>query len=146
MGDVTQHFGRHEFRLPAAKAAEYGFTETPYPDEWVSARLRPLCLALERLRDALGGRTVTVISGYRPPAYDEARRAAGHEGVSKHSQHGEGRAADIQVAGVAAAQVYETALRLALTSQIQIGGLGKYSDFTHVDVRPLRKGERLKTW
>ncbi len=148
MGDITQNFSRHEFSLPADKAKEYGFEETPYPDEWVTERLEPLCKALERIRDACGGRKITVISGYRPPGYDLARRAAGHTGVSEHSQHGEGRAADIRVAGVTARQVFNAALRLATTSQIQIGGLGLYveEDFVHVDVRPLRRGERLKTW
>lgn len=146
MGDITKNFSRHEFRLTKDKAAEYGFEETAYPEEWVSERLRPLCLVLEVLRDKLGGRAITVISGYRPPGYDAARIAAGREGVSAHSQHGEGRAADIQVEGVSAAQVHQAALRLALSSQIQIGGLGEYSDFVHLDVRPLRKGERFKRW
>lgn len=139
---ITPHFRLSEFRLPAGAAAEYGFAETPYPPEWIEARLRPLCLALERIRDALGGRTITVLSGYRPPAYDAARRAAGHAGVAEHSQHGEGRAADIQMQGVTPRQVADTARRLHAASQIRIGGLGVYADFVHIDVRE----GRLVTW
>lgn len=147
MGDVTRHFSRHEFRLPQSKAEEFGFSETPYPEEWVASRLRPLCMALEVLRDALGGRAITPISGYRPREYDLRRIAAGRKGVSPDSQHHLGLAADIQVAGVDPARVRATAMRLHSTSAITLGGLGLYPDFVHVDLRQLlQPGARLSLW
>lgn len=145
---ITPHFRLREFGLPADKATEYGFAEAPYPAEWVEPRLRPLCLALERLRDACGGRAVAVISGYRPREYDLRRIAAGHRGVSPNSQHHQGLAADVRVAGLAAPQVYQIALRLHSTSQVELGGLGFYAsqDFVHVDLRQLLQPGRLRTW
>ncbi len=147
MGDVTTHFSRHEFRLPQDKAEEFGFSETPYPEEWVATRLRPLCMALEVLRDGLGGRPITPISGYRPREYDAARIAAGHKGVSPTSLHNHGLAADIQVAGVAPAKVREVALRLHALKQVTWGGVGLYDDFVHLDLRQILNGPgKLRLW
>ena len=144
---ITPHFRLSEFRLPADKAKEYGFSETPYPQEWVEARLRPLCKALEEIREVCGGRKVTVISGFRPEAYDLARIAAGRKGVSEHSQHHQGLAADIQVAGVEPGRLRELVLKLHTTGRIKVGGIGLYSDFVHVDIRQLlQPGARLALW
>lgn len=142
MGDVTPHFSRSEFALPASKAREYGFEPAEYPAEWVETRLRPLCRALEVVRSKLGGRRVKVISGFRPRAYDLARIEAGRKGVSPNSQHHDGRAADLQVEGVEPAAVYAALLELYHTGAVEIGGLGVYDEFVHVDVR----GGALKTW
>lgn len=147
MGDITKNFSRSEFALSAAKAKEYGFEATPYPPEWEGARLRPLCLVLEEIREACGGRKVTVISGFRPEAYDAARIAAGHEGVSPKSQHHQGLAADVQVAGVEPAKLRELVLKLHTTGRIKVGGIGLYPDFVHVDIRQLlQPGARLALW
>ena len=62
MGDVTPNFSKHEMTLSKAAAAAYGFSETPYPEEWVETRLRPLFLVLEKLRARLGGRRVMIIA------------------------------------------------------------------------------------
>ena len=155
MGDITPHFSRHEFGLPEAKAREYGFEAAEYPAEWAETRLRPLCDALELLRDKLGGKRVRVISGYRPKAYDMARIAAGRKGVSPNSQHHDGRAADLQIEGVEPAAVYAAVLALAeagrvlvrtgvMPNLITIGGVGVYDEFVHVDIRP-SEGP-VKTW
>ena len=77
--------------------------------------------------------------------------AAGDGGVSPNSQHHQGLAADVRVAGLAAPQVYQIALRLHSTSQVELGGLGFYAsqDFVHVDLRQLRQLRqpgRLRTW
>lgn len=145
---VTPHFRLREFGLSAAAAAEYNWSEAPYPAEWVEPRLRPLCKVLERIRDACGGRAVTVISGYRPREYDLRRIAAGRKGVSPNSQHHQGLAADVRVAGLPAPRVYEVALRLHSTSAVTLGGLGVYAgeNFVHVDLRQLLQPGRLKTW
>ena len=144
MGDITPHFSRSEFALTEAKARRYGFSAAEYPAEWVEARLLPLCQALEAVRERLGGRRVRVISGYRPRPYDLARIEAGRKGVSPNSQHHDGRAADLQVAGVEPAAVYAAVLELAEQGLIKVGGVGVYDEFVHVDIRP-NEGP-VKTW
>ena len=58
-----------------------------------------------------------------------ARNAA--VGGAKYSQHLYGTAADIVVSGVAPKQVAEYAEKLMPNT----GGIGIYSNFTHIDVR-----------
>lgn len=72
------------------------------------------------------GATVTVTSGYRTVSYN-----ATVENSSKTSQHCNGLAADIKVAGVSPAAVADYAEQL-LGSH---GGVGRYGTFTHIDVR-----------
>lgn len=130
---VTAHFTAEEFGQPA----RHGWRRAAYPARWIAGRLRPLCGALEVLRAALGGRPMTVVSGYRSAAYNRAI------GGARRSQHVEGRAADLRVSGVTPAKVHAVALELQRQGKIRIGGLGKYPGFVHVDVRP---GKRLARW
>ena len=133
---ITKHFALNEFALPQAKAARRGLSGAEYPAEFIDTRLRPLCKALERLRAELGGAKVTVISAYRPLPYN---RAIGSEDTSQHVQ---GRAADIEVEGHSAEHVHATALRLYEVGELEIGGLGIYDSFVHLDVR----GGPLARW
>ena len=80
---------------------------------------------LEEIRTACGNRAVTVNSGYRTPTYNEKVDGA------KQSQHLYAAAADIKVSGKSAAEIY----KLCDTLVGSRGGVGKYSTFTHVDVR-----------
>jgi hypothetical protein len=126
---ISPHFTLREF------ACHDG---TPYPvdnlDEsgktWLLARLKPLCEYLEILRATLGGASITILSGYRSPAHNV------QVGGAKASQHMAGRAADITVNGFAPSDVYKTLLQLHNEGKIQIGGLGVYPGWCHVDVRP----------
>jgi uncharacterized protein YcbK (DUF882 family) len=136
MSNVTPHFKVGEFARPARPARGFP-AAAPYPAAWVSARLRPLCEALEVLRTELGGKSIKIGSGYRDPDYNRAI------GGARASQHMQGRAADITVAGVTPKRVHDTLLRLHQEGRIRIGGLGSYPGFTHVDVRP---GTRLARW
>lgn len=83
--------------------------------------------ALERIRAELGGRPIHVNSGYRPAAYN---RLIGGE---VNSTHIDGLAADIEVAGVPTARLYEVCDPIIGDR----GGVGYYPDsgFCHVDVR-----------
>ena len=136
MGDITPHFSRSEFALTEAKARRYGFSAAEYPQEWVETRLRPLCRALEVLRERLGGPKIVVISGYRTPAYNTAINGA------QDSQHMAGRAADIKVQGVHPDRVADMIEELYHIGAIEIGGVGRYDTFTHIDVR----GGALHRW
>ena len=129
---VSEHFQDHEF----AQRAGHGCASALYPADWIAPRLAPLCKALERIRSEFGGAVITILSGYRSPAYNAAI------GGAPKSQHMEGRAADIVVHGVAPSEVYDRILALYHCGEIEIGGLGKYPGFTHVDVR----GGALATW
>lgn len=80
---------------------------------------------LEAVRTHFGA-PVTVTSGYRTVSYN-----ATVENSSKTSQHCNGLAADIKVAGVSPAAVADYAEQL-LGSH---GGVGRYGTFTHIDVR-----------
>ena len=80
---------------------------------------------LENIRVHFGA-AVTVTSGYRTVSYN-----ATVENSSKTSQHCNGLAADIKVAGVNPAAVADYAEQLLGDH----GGVGRYGTFTHVDVR-----------
>ena len=70
------------------------------------------------------GKPLTVTSGCRCKAHN---RAAGGSDASQHTQ---GRAADIVVEGVPASNVQAYVER-----ELDMGGVGKYEDFTHIDSR-----------
>lgn len=125
---ITEHFVYHEFRCRDG---------TDYPPVWLRSRLTPLCLQLEIIRTAFDGMKVTILSGYRTPEYN--RKIGGAE----RSQHCEGRAADIDVYGIAPSVVHAKCLELYREGKLLIGGLGDYPTFTHLDVRP---GSRLARW
>lgn len=80
---------------------------------------------LDAVRDHLGNRTITITSGYRPPAVN---RACG--GVS-NSRHLIGDAVDLTVAGIPPRVVY----RRLNSWHGSKGGLGDGATFTHLDLR-----------
>ena len=125
---VTSHFSLEEFRCKDG---------TPYPAEWVDSRLMPLCEQLELVRALCGNRVVTITSGYRTPEYN--RKVGG----VKNSQHIEGRAADIRVAGLSARIVAQKILGAVSAKELGVKGIGSYASFTHVDIRPAK---RLAYW
>lgn len=113
----TAHFKMREFRCKDG-------TDVPR-DYW--SNLQRAMDRLEVLRSELGNRPITIVSGYRTPAYN--KRCGG----AKNSQHMYATAADIRVSGLTPSQVYKVANEVYAD-----GGLGKYDTFTHVDVRGKR--------
>ena len=89
------------------------------------ANCQKLMGLLEEIREACGNRPITINSGYRTPSYNKKV-----DGAPK-SQHLYAAAADIKVSGMSASEVYRLCDRLVGNR----GGVGKYSTFTHVDVR-----------
>lgn len=88
--------------------------------EWVDSvkLVHPrLVWLMQQIADAFPGRTIYIVSGYRRGAHEAA--------------HGEARALDIDVMGVAKERVYEVCRKLQDT------GCGYYPnhEFVHVDVR-----------
>lgn len=56
---VTEHFNLAEFHCKDG---------TPYPSEWIEKRLKPLCEALEKIRDKTHA-PLQIVSAYRTPAH-----------------------------------------------------------------------------
>lgn len=110
MGDLSAHFNRREF---ACKCG-CGF-------DTVDAQLLEAC---EAVRQYFGA-SVTISSGCRCAARNKL------VGGSPKSQHLLGRAADITVHGVPAADVAQY-LERAFLGRF---GIGRYPLFTHIDAR-----------
>lgn len=135
---VTPHFSTGEFVQPR----DYGLPAEDYPNEWIESRLVPLCNVLEILRNELRGMPIKVISGYRSFEWNK-RHHEKHPGAVIHSQHCEGRAADIQVQWFQPLDVHRTVINLYERKLIAIGGLGLYESFVHIDIR---EGSELARW
>ena len=108
---ITPHFKVREFAC--SDGSDVVFVSTSLVD------------ILEAIRVHFG-RPVTITSGYRTVSYN-----ASLNNSSKKSQHCNGLAADIKVAGVSPAAVADYAEQL-LGSH---GGVGRYGTFTHIDAR-----------
>ena len=82
---------------------------------------------LQKIRDHFG-KAVTITSAFRTASHNKK------VGGATYSQHLYGKAADIKVSGVAASVVAD----FAETLMPYTGGVGRYSTFTHVDVRKVK--------
>ena len=120
---VTEHFTLKEF------ASHDG---VPYPGVWIPDRLIPLCNALEKIR-ALTNQSLHINSGYRSPAWNAHVKGAGH------SQHVQGRAADIVLAGMTVKELHAAVLHLIEQKIIKDGGVGLYDNWIHYDHGSLRR-------
>lgn len=103
---------------------------------WDTGRMR-LSLRLVEFLDYLQdhfrpGARVTIVSGYRSPAYNKAIRRRGAL-AAKASLHQYGMAADFKLEGVDARRIWNFVKKLGF------GGTGYYhGDSVHVDVGPAR--------
>lgn len=75
--------------------------------------------------------TIHLISGYRSPKTNKLL-ASRSRGVAKHSQHIQGKAADIAIPGRSMQQIQRIA------KSLKMGGVGRYHDFVHVDTGRVR--------
>jgi len=143
---LTDHFGSDEFAQPAKPTWGPGFIDpVPYPLEWIQDRLIPLCQALEAIREACGENPVRVLSGFRSYGYnEELYRRSGK--TPTDSQHSRGKAVDIVVNGVTPGVVHQVTLDLFKSQKIEIGGLGLYTGFVHIDIRPRPTNGHLAQW
>lgn len=110
--DIT-YFKRNEFKCKCGKCG--GFPVEPSEE---------LVLILEKIRKYFG-KPVIVNSGVRCATHNA------NVGGASASQHLKGTAADIVVEGIAPERV----ATYAETLLPKTGGIGRYSTFTHVDVR-----------
>jgi len=140
--DSVDHFPVTEFACHAYTAPDGYHPAESYPQEWEADRLSALKRTLEVIRIACGSQPVTILCGYRSVAYNVELRRRGLQGerhatgVALHSQHTEGRAADIQVFGLDTRVLHSTIVKLYEDGQVpELGGLGLYATlgFVHID-------------
>ena len=98
------------------------------PDN-IIVNLQLLAEQLQFLRDFVG-KSITINSGYRSPHYND-----NVIGGAKRSQHKLGTAADIRIDGISPREVHGIISELIKDGRMKEGGLGKYSSFTHYDIR-----------
>ena len=82
---------------------------------------------LQKIRDHFG-KAVTITSAFRTASHNKK------VGGATYSQHLYGKAADIKASGVAPSVVAD----YVETLMPGTGGIGRYSTFTHVDVRKVK--------
>lgn len=109
---------------------------TEYPKKWRGTRLTKLMHAFETIRAAFGNKPITILSAYRTPEHNKKIRGA------RNSQHLEGRALDLRPpSGISINEFYDVIKKFS--EDLEIGGLGKYKTFVHIDTRV---SPRLVTW
>ena len=88
---------------------------------------------LDIIQEKAGGRTLTIICGYRSPELNGAL-SSGSDAVAKKSLHMKGWAADIRIDGLRTSSLREIA------KSVKAGGVGYYpaDGFVHVDVGAVR--------
>ncbi len=152
--DTVDHFAVTEFACRSYTAPDGYHPATPYPEEWVVERLAPLKRMLETIRLACGSHPVTILCGYRTVEFNAELRRRGLQserhatGVALHSQHTEGRAADILVFGLEPIQVLMAVLAQHEAGHLpELGGVGFYPrlGFVHVDTAKDPSG-KLRRW
>lgn len=107
---------------PNFKLSEFIRADEPFPAPWILDNLYRLANRLQAIRDLIG-KPILINSGYRSPAHNKA------VGGASQSQHLNGMAVDIVVAGMPAKSVQAFL-------QNWSGGMGCYQHYTHLDIRP----------
>lgn len=115
---MTEHFKKEEFR--SKDGAHF-----PYE---VKQNLKVLAEQLEVLREHFQ-KPININSGYRSPEHNAK------VGGSENSQHLLGKAADVVIDGVSPDEVADAIEFLIDNKMMKQGGLGRYVDFTHYDIR-----------
>jgi zinc D-Ala-D-Ala carboxypeptidase len=119
-----------DMRLSANfKLREFLHPESPPPPEPVIKNLKQLAQHLEKVRELLGNRPLTITSGYRTPAHNKA------VGGAPKSYHLLGKAADFVVKGMSS----EVARQII--DPHWLGGMELGTPHVHLDMR--QKKERF---
>lgn len=100
---------------------------TPVPDILLP-NVKELADNLQKLRDAIG-KPIHINSAFRTVAYNEKI------GGASKSQHLLGKAADIVVKDMTPKEVADKIEELIKAGKMKQGGLGRYKNFTHYDIR-----------
>ena len=117
---MSKHLWSSEFNCKDGSA---------YPANWLYSRLAPLSRALEIVR-AITGKTMTIVSGYRTPAYNRKTK-----GAAPRSKHMQGIAADFKLEGISPRRLFPILDRFQRMGVLPKGGLHAYPTFVHIDIR-----------
>jgi len=115
---MTEHFNREEFR--SKDGAHF-----PYEAQ---QNLQVLAEQLEVLREHFN-LPIDINSGYRSKKHNAA------VGGAENSQHLLGKAADVVIEGISPDDVADAIEFLIDNKMMKQGGLGRYTTFTHYDIR-----------
>lgn len=119
MNQLTPHFSLSEF------ACKCGCSGHLQPE--ILNNIKKTAAMLEKLREGCGNKPVSLNCGYRCPKHNK------EVGGAAQSMHMEGKAADVTVATLTPLAVQAVAAKTK-----DVGGIGHYSNFTHVDIGPKR--------
>ncbi len=114
--------------------------QTTYPLDWRETRGATLAKVFEAIRAAAGNRPLTVLSAYRTAEHN--RRVGG----AANSQHVQGRALDLAHEHLDGREFGDLIRTLAATRIPEIGGVGQYATFVHVDIRKRPHHGQIVTW
>lgn len=117
---ISEHFSLEEFHCHDG---------TEYPKSWIPNRLKNLVNNLEIIRKELGGYPIIINSAYRTSEYNQKIKG------STYSQHILGQAVDIVIKEVPPSTVANEIEKMMRTGKVIKGGLGRYPNFTHYDIR-----------
>lgn len=130
---MSAHFTLAELTV-SARAKREGIDNTPPPD--IIARLKVVAAQMERVRERLGGKPITITSAYRSPALNAAT-----PGSAKASAHTQGWAVDFVCPGFGTPlQVADWLARSAISFDQLIHEHGVW---VHISFDPRRRGELL---
>lgn len=110
---------------------------TPYPDEYrLDGTVVNLSFVFEQIRTVCGNRIIKIHSAYRSKKHNTSIRGA------KNSQHVLGKALDLAPPkGYTVKKFYDLIKTLAQTNVNEIGGIGLYPTFVHIDIRKRVNGK-----
>ncbi len=135
-GAVTYRTPAGEYPASAQRRINQILGVPPTASEGIAIRLTAL---LDYLQDHLKGGTITIVSGYRSPIYNEGLRKGGRL-AARTSMHIEGMAADIEMEGVSGTRLWE------FVRSLNCCGAGYYhTKLVHVDVGPSRFWDETST-
>jgi len=131
---LSNNFTLEELTI-SETAARQGIDNTPDAD--VVSNLTMLCgNILEPLRASLGGKPISITSGYRSPKTNEAI------GGVATSQHCFGQAADIHVSGMTTEELF-----LFITEKTSLPFdqvIQEFNQWVHVSYRANPRGQKLR--
>lgn len=120
---LTKNFEAKEF---FSRTREGGPKQIPPPAKY-AGNLQALAINLQKIRDKVG--RLNINSGYRTKKWNEA------VGGASSSQHLYAKAADISSPNLTGEQLHSVILDMINKGEIHNGGLGKYKNFVHYDIR-----------
>jgi uncharacterized protein YcbK (DUF882 family) len=104
---------------------------TPYPVQWRNNRAIQLANVFEMVRLFFNNKPIIIYSAYRTPSWNS------YIGGARNSQHIQGRALDLHNPDtILIEDFYAEIKNLANLDTSNIGGIGLYRTFVHVDIRP----------